>query len=190
MTRPISDSIFWRAGLVAASLAVVACGAEQAKPDAAAPSVASVQADGASAPAPAAQDAHQAAEGPVKVVDGPPPGGDGERYALAIDPPADAKAGEAAKVTIRVIPQAPWHINLDFPTSLQINAPQGVSVENADLKKADATELNADTAAFAVAFTSESPGEKAFTGKFKFAVCQDEACSPVTEDVEFQVAIK
>jgi hypothetical protein len=127
-------------------------------------------------------------EGKTKVVDGTPPGKD-ERYSLVIDTP-DAKAGQEATVKVRVVPKAPWHMNLDFPTSLKIEAPAGLTFANADMKKADATKLDEGSCEFDVKFTPASAGESKFTGKFKFAVCQDEACSPVTENVEVQVAVK
>lgn len=123
----------------------------------------------------------------VKVVEGAPAGSD-DRYALQVETP-EAKAGEEGKVTVRVVPKEPWHMNLDFPTSLKVQAPAGVSVANADLKKADA-KLDEKACEFAVKFTPSAAGEQSFTGKFKFAVCQDEACSPVTEDLEFKVAVK
>jgi hypothetical protein len=124
----------------------------------------------------------------VKVVDAPAPG-DEDRYALAIDPPATAAPGQEAKVTVRVVPKAPWHMNLDFPTSLKVQPPAGVTLAKADLKRADAARLDDGGCEFSVAFTPSEAGEKAFSGEFKFAVCQDEACSPVTEKVEFKVAV-
>ena len=81
-------------------------------------------------------------------------------------------------------------MNLDFPTSLKVDVPEGVQVAKPHQKKPDAVTLDESKAEFAVTFTPAAQGEKAFTGKFKFAVCQDEACSPVTEDVEFKVAVK
>ncbi len=170
------------ATLAALALTLVACGNEKAKPVTTAP-----EAD--AKPAPAADASAKADSEPVKVVDGAPPGED-ERYALAIEPPGQAKAGEEARVTVKVIPKAPWHINLDFPTSLKVEAPEGVTLVKADQKKGDAVKLDDDNCEFAVAFTPAAAGDKNFTGKFKFAVCQDEACSPVTEEVEFKVAVK
>ena len=123
-----------------------------------------------------------------KVVEGAPPGGD-DRYALSIEAP-EATAGEQTQIVVRVVPKAPWHMNLDFPTSLKVDVPSGVEVANADLKKADATALDEDQAQFDVRFTAAEAGEKAFTGTFKFAVCQDDACAPVTENVEFKVAVR
>jgi hypothetical protein len=124
----------------------------------------------------------------VKTIDGKAPGGD-DRYALQIDAP-EAKAGQPAQVTVKVVPKSPWHMNLDFPTSLKVTAPEGVTIDKADLKKADAAKLDESTCQFDVKFTPAAAGESKFTGKFKFAVCQDDACSPVTEDVEFKVAVK
>jgi hypothetical protein len=126
----------------------------------------------------------------VKVVEGAAPGGD-DRYALQIDPPANAAAGKESEVVVRVVPKAPWHMNLDFPTSLKLTPPaSGLALANADLKKADARKLDDETCEFAVKVTPSAAGEHAVTGQFKFAVCQDEACSPVTEEVEFKVAVK
>jgi hypothetical protein len=140
-------------------------------------------------PADAAPSAHaEQGEAKKKVVEGAPPGDD-ERYALSIETP-EAKAGEPARVVVRVVPKAPWHMNLDFPTSLAVDPAGGVEVSKADLKKADATKLDDDQAQFDVEFTAAEAGEKAFTGTFKFAVCQDEACVPVTENVEFKVAVR
>jgi hypothetical protein len=47
-----------------------------------------------------------------------------DRYTLRVDPPADAaRSGREGTVKVTVVPKAPWHMNLDFPTSLAIGAP-------------------------------------------------------------------
>lgn len=179
-----------RALLVCLSIGLSACGGEQkpASPDAKAPdagktaAAADKPADKAADPAKAAD----AADPKVKVVDGP---GD-DRFVLRITPPADAAVGKEGVVTIAAVPQGPWHINLDFPTKLALAAPDGVTLAKSDLAKGDAAKLDDKSAEFAVKFTPSSAGDKAFTGEFKFAVCQDEACSPVTEKVAFKVAVK
>lgn len=170
----------------ALTLTLAACSSSETKSETASPAQ-KTEADGKDG-----AKAEETAEAPandkkVKVVDGAAPSGD-DRYALKIDTP-EAESGKESKVTVRVVPKEPWHMNLDFPTSLKVEAPQGVSVANADLKKADA-QLDEKACQFDVAFTPSAAGEQTFTGKFKFAVCQDEACSPVTEDIEFKVAVK
>lgn len=124
----------------------------------------------------------------VKVVDGKAPALD-DRYAVYIDTP-QAVTGQEGKVTVRIVPKEPWHMNLDFPTSLEVEPPAGITLAKAELNKADATKLDASSCQFDLAFTPTQSGDQAFTGKVDFAVCKDEACSRVTEDVAFKVAVK
>ncbi|HEY8375449.1 MAG TPA: hypothetical protein VIK91_03125 [Nannocystis sp.] len=171
-----------RTALLVLALAV-ACGGEPKKsgsPEAKAPEVAQGAAK-AQPEAPAAP-----ADNKVKVVDGP---GD-DRFALRIVPPEDAAVGREGTIMVAAVPKAPWHINLDFPTKLALSAPDGVTLSKAELGKSDAAKLDEQSAEFAVTFTPSSAGEKVFTGEFKFAVCQDEACAPVTEKLDFKVAVK
>ena len=127
-------------------------------------------------------------EGDGKV--GTQAGGAGEQtYALEVEP-ATAAVGSPGEVKIRIVPQSPWHMNLEYPTSLKIAAPDGVTVAKAEQKKGDAVKLDEDGCEFSVAFTPDSAGAKTFTGEFKFAVCQDDVCSPKTETLEFEVAVK
>lgn len=169
-----------------AALLLGACDGDKpaTAPEGGAASPAKTGADGGKAPV---ADAGKGGD-KVKTIDGKAPGGD-DRYALQIEAP-EAKAGQPAQVTVKVVPKSPWHMNLDFPTSLKVSAPDGVTIDKADLKKGDAAKLDESTCQFDVKFTPAAAGESKFTGKFKFAVCQDDACSPVTEDVEFKVAVK
>ncbi|MBK9754456.1 MAG: hypothetical protein IPO88_13280 [Nannocystis sp.] len=166
------------------SLMLVACGGETK------PAAADAKSPDKGAPATAAkpEPTKTAEADKTKVIEGADPIDD--RYSLRIDPPADAVAGREGTVKVTVVPKAPWHMNLDFPTSLAIGAPDGVTLAKAEMKKADADKLDENSAEYSVKFTPAAAGDKSFTGKFKFAVCQDEACSPVTEEVEFKVAVK
>lgn len=127
--------------------------------------------------------------GKAGVITGEIEGGD-DRFVLTVDVPTEAKAGEQGKVTVRVEPSGPWHMNLDYPTSLKIEAATGVQLAKAEQKKVDAVKLDENSCEYEIAFTPEGDGDKAFKGQFKFAVCQDDACSPVTKDIAFQVAVK
>ena len=165
------------------ALALAACGAET-KPVAKTPEAA--PAPGAAKPV-ASADAKPAADPLVKTVPGADPTDD--RYVLRIDA-GDAAVGREGNVKVTVVPRAPWHMNLDFPTSLALTAPSGVTLVKAELKKGDATKLDEQSAEFDVKFTAAAAGEQTFNGKFKFAVCQDEACSPVTEEFAVKLAVK
>jgi hypothetical protein len=169
-----------RAAALSLALAIAACGGDQKQPTAA-----DAKSPDKSAPL-VAKDPPPADK--VKVVDGPAPGDD--RYTLRVEPAAEVKAGQEGTVKVTVVPKEPWHMNLDYPTSLALAAPEGVTLAKAEYAKADATKLDEKSAEFGLKFTARDPGDKAFTGKFKFAVCQDEACVPVTEDLSFRVAVK
>jgi hypothetical protein len=129
-------------------------------------------------------------EGEQKVATvAPDGGGANEQYALQIDP-GEATVGQPGTVSIRVIPNATWHMNLEYPTKLTVTPPAGVEVAKPKLGKDDAVKFTEENAEFAIAFTPSEAGDKVFTGEFKFAVCQDTACVPKTEKLEFHVAVK
>jgi hypothetical protein len=129
-------------------------------------------------------------EGEQKVATVAPDGaGANEQYALQIDP-GEATVGQPGTVSIRVIPNATWHMNLEYPTKLTVTPPAGVEVAKPKLGKDDAVKFDEQNCEFSVAFTPSEAGDKVFTGEFKFAVCQDTACVPKTEKLEFHVAVK
>lgn len=123
----------------------------------------------------------------VAVVDG---GETDKPYDLSIDPAA-ATVGAEGKVSVKIVPRGIWHLNLEFPTSLSVEAPAGVTLGKAKQKKDDAVSFTEQSAEFAVSFTASEAGDKTFTGEFKFAVCEgEEACMQKTEKLEFVVAVK
>ncbi|MEZ4383308.1 MAG: hypothetical protein R3A79_18410 [Nannocystaceae bacterium] len=124
----------------------------------------------------------------TKVVDGGDPAD--ERFAVNIEPPADAAVGAEGKVKLTIVPKAPWHMNLDYPTSLAVSSPSDVTLAKETLAKDDLVRLDDEGCEMEVAFTPTAAGDKSFTAQLKFAVCQDDACAPVTKDVEFKVAVK
>jgi hypothetical protein len=180
MSSPVLSRRAARYSMLA--LALVACGAETkpAGPDAKTPEKATPP-PGDVAKLPVKADPQ------IKVREGADPGED--RYVMKIDV-VEAAVGREGSFNVTVTPKAPWHMNLDFPTSLAIGAPDGVTLAKQEMKKADADKLDETSAEYSVKFTPAAAGDKSFTGKFKFAVCQDEACSPVTEEVAFKVAVK
>ena len=113
----------------------------------------------------------------------------GMPYTLTIAKVSAVK-GKPATAQVVIKPAAGYHINKDFPTSLKLTPPAGLTLASANLAKADARKLDDEHCEFAVKVTPSATGEHAVTGQLKFAVCQDEACSPVTRDVEIRVAVK
>ena len=110
-----------------------------------------------------------------------------DRYTLQIDAPVEVDPGKEAMAKVTVHPVSPWHMNLDFPVSLELESVDGVAFVLQRQRKSDAERLDDDGLVFAVPFTVHAPGDKRIEGKIKFAVCGDQACDPVSLPVTIDV---
>lgn len=117
-----------------------------------------------------------------------------EEGKLAIESPADAKAGAEAIAKITVTPGAGYHVNTEFPTKLTLTSPEGVTLAKAqfiagghDKAKGDADALDEKQLAFAVKLTPAASGSYTINGDFKFAVCDASQCLPKRETIAIAV---
>jgi hypothetical protein len=120
-----------------------------------------------------------------------------EEGKLAIEPPADAKAGTEAVARITVTPAAGYHVNTEYPTKLTLTSPSGVTLAKAELvagghdkAKGDADALDEKQLVFAVKLTAAASGSYTINGNFKFAVCDPAQCLPKREAISIVVAAK
>ena len=120
-----------------------------------------------------------------------------EEGKLAIEPPADAKAGAEAVAKVTVTPSAGYHVNTEYPTKLTLTSPQGVTLAKTefvagghDNAKGDADALDEKQLAFAVKLTPAASGSYTINGSFKFAVCDQNQCLPKRETIAITVAAK
>jgi hypothetical protein len=111
-------------------------------------------------------------------------------YEVKVKLPGPVAKGAQATAFVTVKAASGWHVNKEFPIKLTIDAPDGVTVEKAKQKQGDAIKFNDHEAKFAVKYTGSSAGSKAFTGKFKFAVCTDDTCNPKRVKLAFNVDIE
>ena len=133
---------------------------------------------------------------------GAPGGADSQKLApdegkLAIDAPADAKAGAEATAKITVTPGTGYHVNTEFPTKLTLTAPDGVTLAKTELKmggpskdKGDADVFEEQQLLLGVKLTAAKSGSYTINGTFKFAVCDKDSCRPKKETIAIQVAAK
>ena len=101
-----------------------------------------------------------------------------------------AKKGAPGKIHVRVTPAAGHHMNKDFPTSLTLVPPAGVTLPKAQLSAKDASKLVEGELAFDVEFTAADAGKKDVTGTAKFAVCTEKNCAPQTAKVLVSLDVK
>jgi hypothetical protein len=115
-------------------------------------------------------------------------GGD-KSYRLSIEAPA-AKKGQKATAKISITPGAGFHMNKEFPTSLSLTAPDGVTLAKEKLNGKDASRWEAEGGAFEVVYTAAQPGKKVVTGELRFAVCSATSCDPKKSPVRFEIDVK
>lgn len=134
----------------------------------------------------------------------PAPGADDDRLrlhpdegTLAVEPPADAKAGAEAVARITVKPGKGFHVNTEYPIKLTLTPPSGVTLAKTDFAagghdkgKGDADALDEQNLAFAVKLTPAAGGSYTVSGKFKFAVCDANQCLPKKENISITLAAK
>lgn len=133
---------------------------------------------------------------------GAPSGADSQKLApdegkLAIDAPADAKAGAEATAKITVTPATGYHVNTEFPTKLTLTAPDGVTLSKTEWKmggpskdKGDADVFEEQQLLLGIKLTAAKSGSYTINGTFKFAVCDKDSCRPKKETIAIQVAAK
>jgi glucose/arabinose dehydrogenase len=165
---------------VCLTLAACACskakdGTPAAPPAPAAP--AAPAAPTASAPAAAAPEGKQRVEGQGFVVEVKTPA----------SPPAPGSEG-AAQVVLNAT--GPYHLNKDFPTVLEVTAPDGVTLGKVKMTAADASKFEEKVATWDVKFTAKDAGDKKFGAKFRFAVCTETTCDPKKEALAWTVPVK
>lgn len=88
---------------------------------------------------------------------------------------------------IQVKPVSPWHMNDTFPAKVTFGKPEGLVLAEPVLRKADATRFVPEGARFDVRFTPERAGVHRLVAKVDFAVCTDEACLPVDQNLDVKL---
>jgi hypothetical protein len=101
--------------------------------------------------------------------------GEGQNHALAVEAPATARVGQAARTVVRLTPRGEWHVNIAYPFQLTVRPPQGVDLPQPRMTAADGR-VSEKEARFEVPFTPTAAGPKAFEGVLKFSVCTDRNC--------------
>jgi len=116
---------------------------------------------------------------------------------LAVEPPADAKAGAEAVAKITVKPGQGFHVNTEYPIKLTLESTAGVKLAKTELKagghdkgKGDAEALDETQLQFAVKMTADKSGSYTINGSFKFAVCDKDTCLAKKEPIAIAVAAK
>jgi hypothetical protein len=118
------------------------------------------------------------------------PLGDNKPFTLQIAK-KEAKAGQAVTIRVAFRAAAGWHINKDFPTTLNLTPPQGVTAPKAQFNKQDVQlDEKENEGHFDVTLVSSATGKKTIPGTLKFAVCSDTSCDPQKTAVSIEMNVQ
>lgn len=138
------------------------------------------------APAPAAAEASPTPAKPAAPAEAAPAA---KNYVVRITP-GDATAGQPASSVIEITPAAGYKMNLEFPSRLALDTPEGAALGKTELT-ADDLEITEKALKFTVAYTPEQAGQLDLAGAADFSVCNENACKLVRDEkVAWQVAVK
>jgi hypothetical protein len=113
---------------------------------------------------------------------------------LTIDK-AEGKVGSELTSNLTITPTTDFHVNVDFPTKITLEAPDGVKLMKKELTAGGASKAQGDASAFseksmafAIKATADKPGSYEIKGKIKFAVCKVDQCFPKNQPITITVA--
>lgn len=110
-------------------------------------------------------------------------------YTISVVAPA-AKVGAKGAATVTMKPGSGYHLNTEFPLSLKLTLPDGVTTPKAELKKADAKTFKEAEGSFDIPFVAASAGQKTIQGELRFAVCTETTCEPQRTQVTITLDVK
>jgi hypothetical protein len=110
-------------------------------------------------------------------------------YAVKVEAPA-AKKGQRAVAHLKITPGAGYHMNKEYPTSLTLTPPAGVTLDKAKLAAKDAAKWEEQGGQFDLGYTAAQAGKQTVTGELKFAVCSANSCDPKKSPVTIELDVK
>lgn len=100
------------------------------------------------------------------------------------------QVGQAQKVQIKLTADAPWHMNMEYPTSMKLSQASGLQLNKTKFKKGDATILSEHKIVFEVPVVAASAGRFETDATIKFAICKADSCSPASTKVKLRLNAK
>ncbi len=109
-------------------------------------------------------------------------------FELDSSTPGALAADQEGHFDIRLAATGIYHVNQDYPISVQITAPDGVTLPRATLARPDAAEFSERVARFEVPIVAPA-GHHDLRAVVDFAVCTDEGCMPDTRTLAIGIDV-
>lgn len=111
--------------------------------------------------------------------------GDDPGYVVAVEK-VTTRTGQPAVGRVTVKATAGYHVNAEFPSTLVLQPPAGVTVDKATLRRQDATVSEVELVFRPTLRTLASAN---VPGTVRFAVCSATVCEPRTASVVIELAL-
>jgi hypothetical protein len=98
--------------------------------------------------------------------------------------------GQKGKLSLAIVPKAPWHVDPRAPLTIRLEAPGGLALAKVQLGRKDALEPKAEVPRFEVPFTASAPGRQEARAHLKFFLCRDTICAQQMRTVAVAVTVK
>ena len=109
----------------------------------------------------------------------------------------DGKPCSDTTANVKVEPAAGYHMSMEYPIKLALEAPEGVKLPKAELTAGGSSKSAGDAKTyteklleFDVKSSADKPGSYEIKGTFKFGVCDKESCHPKKQPITIQIACK
>jgi len=131
-------------------------------------------------PAPTAQNVPAGPAGPSVTRD---------QFELVATTDGPLTSGQLGQVKITLRGRNGWHVNQDYPVSVELTAPATVALAKARLERADATAFDEAHFEFSAPVTPSAAGPAQVRATVSFAVCTDANCAPYTENLALDATV-
>lgn len=85
-------------------------------------------------------------------------------------------SGTPGAVTIRLVPKAGYHVNMEYPIMIDVTGPAELGIGKAHLERADAAAYEPAGFRYDCAVTPTAAGSREWRALVNFAVCTDQNC--------------
>lgn len=99
-------------------------------------------------------------------------------------------AGQAGTIGIELTPRNGWHVNMDFPTEVEVTTGAPLGVAKARLARADAAAFEEQRVRFDAALTPPAAGAQTFDAIVRFAMCNADACLPQEAHLALPIVVR
>jgi hypothetical protein len=123
---------------------------------------------------------------------------DGNHFTIDAAPAADCAAGASCAIAIKLVAQADYHVNQQYPYKFTAAQATGVTFLGSDSANpnvftktaGDFTIGDEKTATMTVKFKASQKGAVSIGGTFKLSVCSTQNCQLEQQDVSVNVTVK